>query len=929
MAAPSTDYPALGASTSSSGFTDGLGRRSLAFDREGGTMLERLVVRAELSAFERSLRDRLDRIGAMDDERLARPRSIERAPDGSLFVFSEFVPGTRLSDLLDATAQEGSAPGVDVALGFLLDVLPALCGLHAGAGFTHGAIGPGRTVLTPAGQVVLLDGIFGDALAHLQYTRRRLWTEFGIAMPPAAGPPRFDAANDIAQAALSAVMLVLGRQLGDSDYPDGIPTLLADVVEIAQIRGSSDFADGLATFFQRALPLPGRKPYTAADDALIDLRDLARELGLDTCRRALVEFIEGQNGVSAAAAGEGYADAFVYDALAAPGTNGDETYDDDEDGTELELDLDGSRGAESEPDETYYDLSSAEERAAEEPTTSPAFQDAPVERPDFSEFSALPDVAPEPVAEFKPAPEPEPLAESKDEFQADSYQDTTSADAPAPLDALSAEPEAAGEGEHGSDGESDRESESEHEHEEAASVEEPLEDAKSSRRRKRARSVRSRKDKLQSAARPQKLAPPPPPPVPAPPIQAAPIPPAPTPSPAPLAAAKPTSSGWLVEPSKAASFDPPVPVAPVQPPPPPPRPIALAPPVPVAPIVVAPPLPPPVAMPAPPPPRPVAPVIAAPPIPLQKPAPPVPLAPAVPAAVKLKTEPPAGYAPPRRSRAEPAEDIYGPRAAGPVDSGTGGFPWKIASGGLVLLVVALVAGRAYMSSGGTEAEPTPKGPAVATAPVAATAPAVLPRTGRIQIETEPAGARVLLDGKHVGDSPVTIEAAAGRHTLTLATSTGSVRRTVRVDAGKTVTLNVPIFSGWVDVASPIILEVSEDGKLLGTTEQNRLLLRPGRHVLTFTNRDLDYSTVQTVDIEPGEAKTLTLDPKGTINLNATPWAEVWIDGKKVGDTPLANLEIPLGTREIVFKNKGYVEQRVTRTVRANAPLAISVEMIKQ
>ena len=926
MAAPSTDYPALGASTSSSGFTDGLGRRSLAFDREGGTMLERLAVRAELSAFERSLRDRLDRIGAMDDERLAKPRSIERAPDGSLFVFSEFVPGTRLSDLLDATAQEGSAPGVDVALGFLLDVLPALCGLHAGAGFTHGAIGPGRTVLTPAGQVVLLDGIFGDALAHLQYTRRRLWTEFGIAMPPAAGPPRFDAANDIAQAALSAVMLVLGRQLADYDYPDGIPTLLADVVEVAQIRGSSDFADGLATFFQRALPLSGRKPYTAADDALIDLRDLARELGLDTCRRALVEFIEGQNGVSAAAAGEGYADAFVYDALATPGTNGDETYDDEENGTELELDLDGSRGGQSESEETYYDLSSAEESPAEEPASSPAFQDAPIERPDFSEFAALPDVAPEPVAEFKPAPEPEALAASKDEFQADSYQDTTAADAAAPLAASSAEPDAAGDGEY----ESDRESESEHE--EAASVEEPVEDAKSSRRRKRARSVRSRKDKLQSAARPQKLAPPPPPPVPAPPIPAASVPPAP--APVPLAAAKPTSSGWLVEPSKAASFDPPVPVAPVQPPPPAPRPIVLAPPVPVsppvpvAPIVVAPPLPPPVAMPAPPL-RPVAPVIAAPPIPLQKPSPPVPLAPAVPAAVKLKTEPPAGYAPPRRPRAEPVEDIYGPRAAAPVDSGSGGFPWKIASGGLVLLVVALVAGRAYMTSGGPEAEPTRKGPALATAPVAPTAPAVLPKTGRIQIETEPAGARVLLDGKHVGDSPVTIEAAAGRHTLTLATSTGSVRRTVRVDAGKTVTLSVPIFSGWVDVASPIILEVSEDGKLLGTTEQNRLLLRPGRHVLTFTNRDLDYSTVQTIDIEPGEAKTLTLDPKGTVNLNATPWAEVWIDGKKVGDTPLANLEIPLGTREIVFKNTGYVEQRVTRTVRANAPLAISVEMVKQ
>ena len=39
-------------SQSSSGYEDGLGRRVLAFDRETGEMLERLVLRPELSAFE-------------------------------------------------------------------------------------------------------------------------------------------------------------------------------------------------------------------------------------------------------------------------------------------------------------------------------------------------------------------------------------------------------------------------------------------------------------------------------------------------------------------------------------------------------------------------------------------------------------------------------------------------------------------------------------------------------------------------------------------------------------------------------------------------------------------------------------------------------------------------------------------------------------
>ena len=128
------------ASMTSSGFADGLGRRVLAFDREEGVILERLVLRPELGAFEAMLRDRLDRIAALEDERIARPRSIERDLDGALVVISEFVPGSRLSELLETAVETGTAPGVDAALGFLLDVLPALCGLHAGAGFAHGSI---------------------------------------------------------------------------------------------------------------------------------------------------------------------------------------------------------------------------------------------------------------------------------------------------------------------------------------------------------------------------------------------------------------------------------------------------------------------------------------------------------------------------------------------------------------------------------------------------------------------------------------------------------------------------------------------------------------------------------------------------------------------------------------------------------------------
>src|SRR5215218_3553410 len=112
MAASTSSLASQAASTTSSGFTDGLGRRALAFDREEGVMLERLVLRPELGAFEAMLRERLDRLASLEDERVARPRTIERDVDGSLVVVSEFVPGSRLADLLETAAEAGTPPGV-------------------------------------------------------------------------------------------------------------------------------------------------------------------------------------------------------------------------------------------------------------------------------------------------------------------------------------------------------------------------------------------------------------------------------------------------------------------------------------------------------------------------------------------------------------------------------------------------------------------------------------------------------------------------------------------------------------------------------------------------------------------------------------------------------------------------------------------------
>jgi hypothetical protein len=296
--------------------------------------------------------------------------------------------------------------------------------------------------------------------------------------------------------------------------------------------------------------------------------------------------------------------------------------------------------------------------------------------------------------------------------------------------------------------------------------------------------------------------------------------------------------------------------------------------------------------------------------------------------VKLKNP----IKPPRGQRApEPAVDIYAPAPSVVSDTGGSPFPWKLVAAAAVIMVVAIVGGRVYLPAKGiTPEEAATAAPASQPAKEAmVSTTGAGANTGRLEIETEPAGARILIDGKPAGESPVALDGIpAGRHVVTLISSSGSVRRTIRVDAGRIAKLDIPIFSGWVGIYAPFVLEVSEAGRVIGTTEEPRLLLSPGRHDLTLTNRELGYRSLQSVEIEPGELRSVSLDPRGTVNLNAAPWAEVIIDGRKAGDTPIANLQLPLGTRNLVFRHPQFGERRVTVTVKANADAAVSVDMTK-
>jgi hypothetical protein len=211
-----------------------------------------------------------------------------------------------------------------------------------------------------------------------------------------------------------------------------------------------------------------------------------------------------------------------------------------------------------------------------------------------------------------------------------------------------------------------------------------------------------------------------------------------------------------------------------------------------------------------------------------------------------------------------------------------------------------------------------------------------PATGQLQVQSQPPGARVTVDGMARGVTPVTVsDLAPGEHEVVLQTETGVSRHKVIVQAGSMASIVAqsaataaegPV-SGWIEVDSPFTIEIYEAGRLLGTSDADKIMMASGRHEIVLVNEALGYRATKPVQVVPGKVLTVPLElPNGVVNLNAAPWAEVWIDGQHVGETPIGNLAVPIGPHEIVFRHPTHGEKRHGISVTLAAPVRVSVKM---
>ena len=201
--------------------------------------------------------------------------------------------------------------------------------------------------------------------------------------------------------------------------------------------------------------------------------------------------------------------------------------------------------------------------------------------------------------------------------------------------------------------------------------------------------------------------------------------------------------------------------------------------------------------------------------------------------------------------------------------------------------------------------------------------------------TRPPGATVAIDGVVAGTTPLIRRIRTGIHQVTVSKN-GFEKWQEEVQVVGMSPLTFSVNLRFLLRSEPVGAEVFIDNKPVGVTELP-IDLKPGTHLFEFKMdgyREAKFrATIPEGAGQPIPIVTLVLGEEspppeekwpvgepptleyGSIQVNSTPDAQVYLDGQWQGETPLTIKQVFVGSYVITFSREGYRDLR--RTVYVN------------
>jgi hypothetical protein len=123
-------------------------------------------------------------------------------------------------------------------------------------------------------------------------------------------------------------------------------------------------------------------------------------------------------------------------------------------------------------------------------------------------------------------------------------------------------------------------------------------------------------------------------------------------------------------------------------------------------------------------------------------------------------------------------------------------------------------------------------------------------------------------------------------------------------------------------------EVAVDGVEKGQTPLPEMRLAAGNHELVLSNSNFVGVIRDRIRVIAGQSvqRRYSFKESGTLRLLVRPWADVYVDGRHVGQTPMGALRLPPGSHTIVMRHPELGEKSAVVEVFQDRETVLEVEM---
>ena len=205
-----------------------------------------------------------------------------------------------------------------------------------------------------------------------------------------------------------------------------------------------------------------------------------------------------------------------------------------------------------------------------------------------------------------------------------------------------------------------------------------------------------------------------------------------------------------------------------------------------------------------------------------------------------------------------------------------------------------------------------------------------PNFGNVYIDSNPRGARIIINGVHIGETPITITGLrSGEHIVELEIDNyNPLKQTFIVEDEKTTDLSLDLFAGFGTIG--IVVMPRDAGIYInGEHKTNGFYsgqLSSGTHDIQIKMQG--YSPVrEIISIDQGEEKRLQYEIEpvlGSISVMVEPpESSVYINGEFKGLSPLFIPDLIIGEYTVEIRKQEYAIIRKTVEVKENQTTAVN------